>query len=104
MAVAAARLAAFNGRVGRHRVAAVIAFGIVVESNGHLCLRTGNGDERNADRPAVPKARAEIRMRGLGGADGRYVATIGSTQPAHPDFRSGLWEIWRAHVWTPGTQ
>ncbi len=37
----------------------------------------------------------------------RYVATIGSTQPAHPDFGSGLWDggpIGIPFITVPGTQ
>src|SRR6266851_3211207 len=71
--IARAGRASFNGRVGRNRISAVIAFRVVVERDADLRLCAGYGDEGNSNRSAIIEARTEIRVRGLGGADGGHV-------------------------------
>src|SRR5579871_4740485 len=73
MPVAAALRAALNGRVGGDRVRTGVAFVGVLERDGDLCLLARHGDERNADRAAIPQAGAEIGMSRRAGADRSYV-------------------------------
>ena len=73
--IARAGRAAFNGRVGRNRVAAMIAFvGIIKRHRGFL-LGTWNGDKGNTDRTAVPQAGTEVRVDRLGRSNGRNIAS-----------------------------
>ena len=69
VAVAGGAAAAFDRRVQRHGVRPGVALVGVEKRRRILRLRPGDRDERDADRPAVPRARAEVGMEAGAGAD-----------------------------------
>ena len=65
--------APLDRRVRRDRIGAGIALVGVLERDRHLRLGAGHGDERDADRAAVPEAGAEVGVHGAGCTDRRDV-------------------------------
>ena len=74
MAVTRTVGAAFNRRIGRHRVRAGVTLVGILKSDRHLGLATAYRDEGDANRPTVPQPGTKIRVQGAIGANRVYIS------------------------------